>query len=117
MKIEGPAKQVRIYIGDSDLWHGKPLYAAIVQRAHDLGLAGATVLHGLEGFGATTRIHTARILRLTQDLPIVIDIIDKEERITAFLPVLGEMVTEGLVTLQDIEVVRYVGNPTPPKGK
>ena len=70
MKIEGPAKLVRIYIGDSDQWHGKPLYAAIVQRAHDAGLAGATVLHGLEGYGATSRIHTARLLDLAADLRV-----------------------------------------------
>ena len=110
MKIEGPAKQLRIYIGDSDQWHGKPLYSAIVQRAHDMGLAGATVLHGLESYGATSRIHTNRILDLTEDLPIVIDIIDSEERINSFLPVLDEMVHEGLVIVQDVQVVRYVAN-------
>ena len=115
MKIEGPAKQLRIYIGDSDQWHGHALYTAIVQRAHDMGLAGATVLHGVEGYGATTRIHTARILRLAEDLPVVIDIIDKPERIDNFLPVLNEMVTEGLVTVHDVEIVRYIGNPVPPK--
>jgi PII-like signaling protein len=114
MKIAGPAKQLRIYIGDSDQWHGQALYTAIVQRAHDQGLAGATVLHGMEGYGATTRIHTARILRLAEDLPVVIDIIDIPERIDDFLPVLDEMVTEGLVTVQDVEVVRYIGNPKPP---
>jgi len=117
MKIEGPAKQLRIYIGDSDQWHGQSLYTAIVQRAHDQGLAGATVLHGVEGYGATTRIHTARILRLAEDLPVVIDIIDREERINDFLPVLDEMVTEGLVIVQDVEVIRYIGNPKPPKSR
>lgn len=117
MKIEGLAKQIRIYIGDSDQWHGQALYSAIVQRAHDQGLAGATVLHGVEGYGATTRIHTARILRLAEDLPVVIDIVDKAERIDAFLSVLDEMVTEGMVIVQDVEVIRYIGNPKPPKGK
>jgi len=111
MKIEGPAKQLRIYIGDSDRWHGQPLYTAIVHRAHKEGLAGATVLHGVEGYGATSRIHTARILRLSEDLPVIIDIVDKEERINAFLPILDEMVTEGLVILHDVEVIRYIGKP------
>lgn len=117
MKIEGPAKQIRIYIGDSDQWHGQSLYSAIVQRAHDQGLAGATVLHGLEGYGATSRIHTARILRLSTDLPVVVEIIDRPERINDFLPVLDEMVTEGLVTVQDVEVLRYIGNPKAPDEK
>ncbi len=117
MKIEGPAKLVRIYIGDSDQWHGKPLYAAIVQRAHDAGLAGATVLHGLEGYGATSRIHTARLLDLAADLPVVIDIIDRQERIDEFLPLLEEMITDGLVIVQDVHVLRYVANPTPPPSK
>jgi len=117
MKIEGPAKLIRIYIGDSDHWHGQSLYSAIVQRAREQGLAGATVLHGVEGYGATSRIHTARILRLSEDLPVVIDIIDTPERVADFLPVLDEMVTEGLVTLQDVEVLRYIGNPKPPKGE
>ena len=113
MKIEGPAKLLRIYIGDSDQWHGGPLYAAIVQRAHDLGLAGATILHGLEGYGATSRIHTARLLNLAQDLPIVIDIVDREDRITGFLPVLDEMITEGLVIIEDVHVFRSVAGPKP----
>ncbi len=108
MKIEGPAQRLRIYVGDSDRWHGQALYSAIVKRAHDLGLAGATVLHGVEGYGATSRIHTARILDLAGDLPVVIDLIDRPERIAAFLPVLDEMVSEGLVTLEDVQVVRYV---------
>ncbi len=110
MQIIGAAKIIRIYIGDSDRWHGKPLYAAIVQRAHDMGMAGATVLHGLEGFGATSRIHTSRLLDLAQDLPVVIDIVDKPERIAAFLPTLEEMVGEGLITVTDTEVVHYKGN-------
>jgi PII-like signaling protein len=111
MKIHGPAKLVRIYIGDSDQWHGQPLYAAIVQQAHDRGLAGATVLRGLEGYGATSRIHTARLLRLAGDLPVVIELVDRAERIEAFLPVLDAMVTEGLVLLQDVEIIRYVAKP------
>lgn len=79
MKIEGPAKQIRIYIGESDQWHGQPLSSAIVRRAREAGLAGATVLRGEEGYGAHSRIHTERILRLSEDLPVVIDIIDRED--------------------------------------
>ena len=115
MKIEGPAKKIRIYLGDSDQWHGQPLSSAIVQCAHDQGMAGATVLHGTEGYGASTRIHTTRILRLMEDLPVVVEIVDKSERIHDFLPLLDDMVSEGLVTVQDVEIVRYVGNPKPQK--
>jgi PII-like signaling protein len=111
LKIEGPAKKVRIYVGESDQWHGQPLYAAIVRRAREHGLAGATVLRGIEGYGATSRLHTARILRLSEDLPMVIELVDLEERVNAFLPALDEMVTEGLVTIQDVHVLRYVANP------
>ncbi len=111
MKIEGPAKRLRIYVGESDQWHGQPLYSAIVLKAREQGLAGATVLRGLEGYGATSHLHTARILRLSEDLPMVIELVDLEERIQDFLPVLDEMVTEGLVTLQDVHVLRYVANP------
>lgn len=108
MKITGPAKWVRIYIGESDQWHGRPLYAAIVERLRELDVAGATVLRGVEGYGANSRVHTARILRLSEDLPLVIDVVDIPERIERALPVLDEMVTEGLITIQDVEVAKYV---------
>src|SRR6476646_3884332 len=101
MKIEGPGKLVRIYVGESDKWHGQALYNAIVERARKEGLAGATVTRGIEGFGANSRIHTASILRLSEDLPIKIEIIDLADRIERFLPILDEMVTEGLITIQD----------------
>ena len=81
MKIEGEAQRLRVYIGESDQWHGKPLFAAIVERCRQEGLAGATVLRGIEGYGAHSRIHTARILRLSEELPVVVDIIDRPERI------------------------------------
>lgn len=110
MKIEGPAVQLRIFIGESDRWKGKPLYEAIVLRAREAGLAGATVLRGLEGFGANSRIHTARILRLSEDLPIVIEVVDREDRIQQFLPALEEMVTEGLITLEKVQVLMYRHN-------
>ena len=107
MKIVGPAKMLRIYIGEADHWHGDSLANAIVERARKEGLAGATVTRGFEGFGANSRIHTTSILQLSQDLPVVIEIVDLKERIEVFLPLLDEMVTEGLVTIQDCEVVKY----------
>jgi PII-like signaling protein len=108
MKIIGPAQRICIYIGNSDRWHGQPLYNAIVLRARKEGLAGATVTEGIEGFGANSRIHRAAILDLSTDLPVVVEIVDIPERIQKFLPILDEMVTEGLVTVQDCEILRYV---------
>ncbi|MCX7798824.1 MAG: DUF190 domain-containing protein [Fimbriimonadales bacterium] len=108
MKIEGRAKAVAIYIGESDLWKGRPLYAAIVEEAKKLGMAGATVFRGTMGFGANSRIHTASILRLSEDLPVAIHVVDIEERVTPFLEILDEMVSEGLVTTWDVTVERYV---------
>lgn len=107
MKIEGPGRLVRIYVGESDQWHGQALYKAIVERARKEGLAGATVTRGIEGFGANSRIHTASILRLSEDLPIKIEIVDTAERIDRFLPLLDEMVDEGLITIQDCEILKY----------
>jgi PII-like signaling protein len=111
MKIEGDAKLVTIYVGASDTWHGQNLATAIVLRARELGIAGATVVRGIEGFGATSRVHTARILRLSEDLPVKVEIVDLAERIEKLLPLLDEMVTEGLVTVQDVHVARYVHDP------
>lgn len=111
MKIEGPGKAVAIFVGESDRWHGKPLYVAIVERARQEGLAGATVTHGIMGFGGNSRLHTASILRLSEDLPVVIQIVDKPERIAAFLPILEEMVGEGLVATSDVKIERYVHGP------
>jgi hypothetical protein len=110
VKLEGRGKLLRIFIGESDTWHGKPLYQAIVQRVREEGLAGATVLRGIEGFGASSRIHTARILRLSEDLPLVIEIVDTDQRIDAILPVLDEMLGEGLVTVETVEVITYRGS-------
>jgi PII-like signaling protein len=111
MKITGPGKLVRIYVGESDRWHGQALYAAIVERVRKEGLAGATVTRGIEGFGANSRIHTTSILRLSEDLPIKIEIVDVAERIERILPILDEMVTEGLITVQDCDIVKYVHAP------
>jgi PII-like signaling protein len=108
MKIEGPGKALAIYVGETDHWHGQPLYMAIISRAREAGLAGATAARGLAGFGANSRIHTATILRLSEDLPIVVTIIDRADRIDAFLPILDEMVSEGLVATWDVTIERYV---------
>lgn len=110
MNIEGPAKWLRIYIGDSDQWQHKPLHLALVELFHKEGLAGATVLHGVEGFGANSRIHTVRILRLSQDLPVVVEVVDRADRIEAVLPKVDEMVQEGLVMTLDVDVKTYRHN-------
>lgn len=109
MRLSGPARRLTILIGESDQYRHHPLYAEIVRRAHDAGLAGATVLRGIEGYGASSRIHTTRLLSLSEDLPIGIVIVDEAERVDAFLPQLDELVDEGLVIIDDVEVVRYVG--------
>jgi PII-like signaling protein len=109
MKIEDPAVRLTIFIGEDDTWHHKPLYHEIVHRAHTAGLAGASVLRGIEGYGASSRVHTTRLLSLSQDLPIAIVIVDQDDRIRAFLPQLDQLVTEGLVIIDPVEVIRYVG--------
>lgn len=111
MKVEGEGQLLRVYVGESDRWEGRPLYEAIVRAAREHGLAGATALRGIEGFGASSRIHTVKILRLSEDLPIVIEIVDRPERIAAFLPALESMLTEGLVTLENISVHIYRHQP------
>lgn len=109
MRLTGPARRLTIFIGESDHYHHHPVYTEIVHRAHRSGLAGATVLRGIEGYGASSHIHTTRLLSLSEDLPIAIVIVDEPERIDAFLPELDELVAEGLVILDDVEVIRYVG--------
>jgi PII-like signaling protein len=109
MKLQGPAVRLTIFVGEDDIWHHKPLYTEIVHRAHRTGLAGASVLRGIEGYGASSRIHTTRLLSLSEDLPIAIVIVDAEDKVRAFLPQLDELVTEGLVIIDPVEVIRYVG--------
>lgn len=108
-RLTGTALRVTIFIGEMDQWHHKPLYTEIVHRAHKAGLAGASVFRGIEGFGASSLIHTQRLLSLSEDLPVAVVIVDSRERIHAFLPELDELVSEGLVMLDDCEVIRYVG--------
>ena len=115
MKIPENGKLLRIFIGESDRWHRQPLYEAIVLKARELGLAGATVLRGPMGFGASNHLHTAKILRLSMDLPIVIEIVDAEEKINLLLPHLDEMVSEGLVTLEDVRVLKYRADQSKPR--
>jgi PII-like signaling protein len=112
MRLTGPARRLTIFIGESDQYRHHPLYTEIVHRAHKAGLAGATVLRGIEGYGASSHIHTTRLLSLSEDLPIAIVIVDEPERVDAFLPQLDELVGEGLVILDDVEVIRYVGRKT-----
>jgi len=109
MRIDGPALRLTIFVGEDDTWHHKPLYHEIVHRAHAAGLAGASVLRGIEGYGASSRIHTTRLLSLSEDLPIAVIIIDQEDRVRDFLPQLDELVSEGLVIIDPVEVIRYVG--------
>src|SRR5580693_4857849 len=111
MNIPENGKLLRIFIGESDRWHHQPLYEAIVLQARALGLAGATVLRGPMGFGAKSHLHTAKILRLSVDLPIIIEIVDSEENVNKMIPLLDEMVQDGLVTLEDVRVLKYRANP------
>jgi PII-like signaling protein len=111
MRLHGRACRLTIYIGESDQHRHRPLYTEIVHRAQRMGLAGASVFRGIEGFGASSLIHTNRLLSLSEDLPVAIVIVDTEERINEFFVDLDELVTEGLVTVEPIEVYRYVGRP------
>jgi PII-like signaling protein len=110
MKLPSEAELLRIFIGESDKYQGRPLYEVIVEEARRRHLAGATVLRGALGYGASSRIHTAKILRLSEDLPMVIEIVDAPEKIAAFLPDLDMMIGEGLVTLERIRVIMYRHN-------
>lgn len=107
MKTQGSAYRLTILIGEDDRWHHRPLYHEIIARARTHGLAGATVLRGLEGYGVTNRVHTTRILSLADDLPIAIVIVDTESRIRAFLPELEDLIDEGLAILDPVEAIRY----------
>lgn len=107
IKLPSEAELLRVFIGESDHYGGKPLYEAIIQEARGRGMAGATALRGLMGFGAHSRLHTAKVLRLSEDLPIVVEIVDTPDKIEEFLPKLDEMIEEGLVTLERVRVITY----------
>jgi PII-like signaling protein len=118
MNLPHDAMLLRVFIGESDRWKHQPLYEALVLKAREMHLAGATVLRGPMGFGKSSRLHTSKILRLSLDLPLIIEIVDSEEKINSFLPVLDEMMKGGLVTLEKARVIDYRANPeveTPPK--
>ncbi|WP_354638051.1 DUF190 domain-containing protein [Kitasatospora camelliae] len=108
-RLTGKALRATVFVGEDDVWHHRPLFSEIVHRAHAAGLAGASVFRGVEGFGASSLVHTSRLLSLSEDLPVAVVIVDTAERVRAFLPQLDELVTEGLVVLDEVEVIRYVG--------
>lgn len=115
MKVQGSGKLLRIFIGESDRWGYQPLYTAIVEAARKAGLGGATVFKGIEGYGGHSVVHAARVFDLSSDLPVLIEIVDSEERIRAFLPQLDDMVKEGMVTLETVEIIAYRAGV--PKGR
>ena len=119
MEIKGEAKLVRIFLGETDIIHHVPVYEKIVQEARKLHLAGTTVFKGIMGFGRTSRVHTAKILRLSEDMPIVIEIVDEEAKIQNFLPLLHDIFEEancgGLITMEKAEIIKYVSNPNAKK--
>lgn len=114
MTIPEQGYLLRIFVGESDRVGHRPLYEVIVLKAREAGLAGATVLRGVMGFGKNSIIHTTKILRLSEDLPMVIEIVDRREKVEAFLPTLNELIVDGLVTLERVNVVHYDGTKTPP---
>jgi hypothetical protein len=111
MTLSGPALRLTVIVGEGDHVHHRSVPTEIVHRAHAAGLAGATVVRGIEGFGASSRIHTSRLLSLSEDLPIMVIVVDTAERIEAFLPQIEELVTGGLVMVEPVQVLRYVGRP------
>jgi len=113
MSTHERARRLTIYVGETDQWHHRPLFVEIVHRAFAAGLAGATAIRGFEGYGGTNHIHTVRLLSLSEDLPVAVTIIDTPERIEAFLPILDEVMTGGMATLEDVEVIHY-SSQTPP---
>lgn len=109
MKLTGKASLLRIFIGENDKYKGKPIYELIVFRARELKLAGSTVLRGIMGFGAHSHLHTAKILRLSEDLPIVIEMVDTRENLEKIMPFLDEIIKDGLITIEEVEIIKYQG--------
>ncbi|HZT79729.1 MAG TPA: DUF190 domain-containing protein [Gemmataceae bacterium] len=116
MKVEADAQMVTVYVNGTDQWHGKPLYAAVVQRCQERGIAGATVTRCTEGYGAGRQLHTSRLLELSEKLPVRIEIVDLPERIGPLLDALGEMIGEGLVVVQGVRALRFLPDPQPRPG-
>src|SRR5208282_5852951 len=108
MKLEGKAKMLRVHFGEDDKWHGKPLYRAIVEKCRELDIAGATVFRGIEGYGASTLIHRRHLFSFSSDLPLMVSVVDTEEKIQKLLPFLDEVVGEGLIAMSNVEVIKYV---------
>jgi uncharacterized protein len=108
MKLEGKAKMLRIYFGENDKWEGKPLHRAIVEKCRELDIAGATVLRGIEGYGASTLIHRSNMFSFSSDAPVMVSVIDSEEKLRALLPFLDQVVGEGLIATSEVEVIKYV---------
>ncbi|MBZ5659518.1 MAG: DUF190 domain-containing protein [Acidobacteriia bacterium] len=108
MKLEGKAKMVRIHFGENDTWSEKPLYRAIVEKCRELDIAGATVFRGIEGYGASTLIHRSHLLSFSSDAPVMVSVIDSEEKIQKLMPYLEQMIHEGLIAISDVEVIKYV---------
>jgi len=113
-KLDGEQVLVRIFIGESDKWQHRPLSGALLERLRQEGFAGATVFHGIAGFGARSVLHTAHILRLSEDLPVLIEIVESEPQVERLLPILDEMVSEGLVTMEKVRVLKYAPGKRPP---
>jgi len=108
MKLEGKAKMLRIYFGENDKWEGKPLYQAIVEKCRELDIAGATAYRGIEGYGASTLIHRPHLFSFSSDAPLMVSIVDTDQKIQALMPVLDQMVNGGLIAISDVEVMKYV---------
>ena len=108
MKLEGKAQMVRIHFGENDTWNEKPLFRAIVEKCRELDIAGATVFRGIEGYGASTLIHRSHLLSFSSDAPVMVSVIDSEEKIQKLLPHLEQMIREGLIAISDVEVIKYV---------
>lgn len=108
-ELSGPALRLTVYVGEDDTWHHRPVYAEVVARAHAAGLAGATVLRGIESYGRRSLVHTTRVVSLSSDLPVVVVIVDTAAKVRAFLDDVHEVLAAGLVTLDEVEVVRYAG--------
>ena len=108
MKLEGKATMLRIHFGEDDKWKGQPLYKAVVEKCREMDIAGATVYRGIEGYGASTLIRRSHLLSISRDAPVMVSVVDSEEKIRKLIPVLDEMVDEGLIAMSDVEVIKYV---------